>query len=155
MQQKRNSVKAKHEYFLISKNTEEIVVDTSIERTYMLSDHRPIQLHLLSSPFIRGRGFWMLNNVLLKNTDFIGDCNKTIADTMKSYFDDLKKFKTPTAEQCSNATFNISNTLLPGVIQMEAKASALKFTAGKRKEDKKMKDVLNHKIEMIQDSRQG
>ena len=145
-------MKARLDYFLISKNTAEIVVDKSIDRACMLSDHRTIHLHLSSSPLTRGRGFWRLNNDLLKNTDFIAVFNKTIADTMKSSSKDLKDIETPTAEQCSNATFNINSTLLHDVILMEARAFALKFTARKRKEENLMKDILKHKIEKIQDT---
>ena len=89
--QERNRTKARLDYFLISKNTDEIVVDTSIDRACRLSDHRPIHLHLSYSPFKGGYGFWRLNNDLLKNTGFIAGCNKTIADTMKSYSEDLNK----------------------------------------------------------------
>ena len=57
-----------------------------------------------------------------------------------------------TAEQCSNATFNINSTLLHDVILIEARAFALKFTARKRKEENLMKDILKHKTEKIQDT---
>ena len=64
----------------------------------------------------------------------------------------VKNIETPTAEQYSNFTFNINNTLLHDVIIMEARAFALKFTERKRKEDNLMKDILKHKIEKIQDT---
>ena len=53
--QRKNRTKARLDYFLISGNTAEIVVDTSTERACNLSDHRPINIELSSSPFVRGR----------------------------------------------------------------------------------------------------
>ena len=44
--QKKNRTKARLDYYLISKNTTEIVSEVYIDRTLNNSDHRPIHLHI-------------------------------------------------------------------------------------------------------------
>ena len=62
-----NQTKARLDYFLISDNTAEIVFVTNIDRACNLSDHKPINIELSPSPFVKEGGFWRLNNELLKN----------------------------------------------------------------------------------------
>ena len=110
------------DYYLISKNTAEIVSEVYIDRTSNLSDHRPIRLHISPSALKRGRGFWHFNNTLLKDANFVESCNRTIADTMKMHSPDLQRYKNPDSETCATAEFEIGHTLLQDVIMMEPRA---------------------------------
>ena len=93
--QRRNHTKARIDYFLLSRNTTELLTGASIGRACKLSDHRPIYFQISSSTFKKGRGFWRFDNDLLKTMDFIAGCNRVIADTMKSYSNILKNIDNP------------------------------------------------------------
>ena len=84
--QRRNCPKAIIDYFLLSRNTTELVIGASIGRACKLSDLRPIYLQIYSSTFKMGRIFWRFDNELLKTMDFINGCNRVIADSLQRQY---------------------------------------------------------------------
>ena len=81
-----------------------------------------------------------------KFMDFIAGCHKIIADTMKSYSDNLKDIENPTAELCIRADFSISYTLFHNVILMEIRAYAMNFAANRKREEQRIRKVLEEKM---------
>ena len=71
---------------------------------------------------------------------------------MKTYSEDLSNIENQTVEQCANANFSISYMLLHEVILMEARVFLMEFTVKKKKEDIRMKTVLEKKIDKIHNS---
>ena len=101
---------------------------------------------------MRETGFLRFNNSFLKDAEFIEDCNKVIANTMKMYDNKPQLIDNPNAKQFAYATFQINHTLLHDVILMEARAFTIKYTAKKRIEANFIKNSLHIKIQEIQDS---
>ena len=90
--QKKNRTKAPRlDYFLLSRNSLDLVTGLNIGRACTLSDHRPIHLQLAPSLVQNGRGFWKFYNNLLKDMG----CNNVIADLMKTYLTKLKEIDSP------------------------------------------------------------
>ena len=63
--------------------------------------------------------------------EFIEGCNAIIASTIIAYSGRLKEIELPTADQCANAKFDISYTLLHNVILMEVRSFTMKFVTTK------------------------
>ena len=56
--QTNNYTRAQLDYFLMSKNTTEIISKVGMDRVSNLSDHRLIPLHMSFSRVQKGKGFW-------------------------------------------------------------------------------------------------
>ena len=76
--QTKNYTRARLDYFIISKNTTKIISKVGMDHVFNLSDHRPILLHMSFSRVQKGKGFWMFNNALLNDFEFIQGCNDVI-----------------------------------------------------------------------------
>ena len=123
----RNHTRARLDYFLVSEISTKNVKETGIGRACRLSDQRPIHLQISLTEIKKGRGFWRLKNSLLKDLDYIKECNEVIKRTMKQYSEELKNIEDPSTEQYCDAKLDISNTLLHDVILMEVRSMTLRF----------------------------
>ena len=74
-QQATNREKVRLDYYLVSRNTERYITNAHIGRASALSDHRPIFVTITPVTLPMGRGFWKLNNSILRDTDFVTGCN--------------------------------------------------------------------------------
>ena len=131
--QARNHTRARLDYFLVSETSTENVKETGIDHASRLSDHRLIHLQISLTEIKKGRVFWRLKNSLLKDLDYIKECNKVIKRTMKQYSEELRNIEDPSIEQYCDAKSDISNTLLHDVILMEVRSMTLRFEACKKR----------------------
>ena len=72
------------DFYLISENMFQFVTDTKIIPGYR-ADHSGITLKLKLIDSERGRGYWKLNNTLLKVKDNVSLIKNTLDDVKKTY----------------------------------------------------------------------
>ena len=67
------------DFFLMPEGQVDVVEDCEIEASF-LSDHTPVVMVLKLVKEMRRTGYWKLNNLLLKNKDYVEEINKIILD---------------------------------------------------------------------------
>ena len=99
-----------------------------------------------------GQGFWRLNNSLLKDLDYIKECNEVIKKIMKQYSEELRNIAEPFNEQYCEAKADISSTFLHDVILMEVGSMTLGYEARKKREQRKKMARIGKRIDKTQNS---
>ena len=75
---------ARLDFFLVSNTLFPYIAKTSISPGVQ-SDHSIISLSIDFNKFNRGRGFWKMNNALLKDTEYVLKVKSVIRDIVKQY----------------------------------------------------------------------
>ena len=93
-----------------------------------------------------------VKNSLVKDLEYINECNKVIKKTMTQYSEELKNIIEPTNEQYCDAKPDISYTLLHDVILMEVRSMTFKYEASKKREKGKQRTRIEKRIDEIHNS---
>ena len=114
----------------------------------ILSDHRPIYLHISLSKFQKGRGFWRLNGDFLTEPEYVFGCNNVNERVIFQYserqsLDDSPEL--PDQEPASRSLL-ISHILLLDVLLLEVRAYSLKYAANLKKKMLNKTEELNDLI---------
>ena len=73
--QTRNYTRAWLDYFLINDVFLDLIKKVGVGKETILSDHRPIYLHISLSKVQKGRGFWRLNGDFLNEPEYVFGIN--------------------------------------------------------------------------------
>ena len=63
----------------------DLIKKVGVGKETILSDHRPIYLHISLSKFQKGRGFWRLNGDFLTEPEYVFGCNNVIERVIFQY----------------------------------------------------------------------
>ncbi|HBI39496.1 MAG TPA: hypothetical protein DDY16_00910, partial [Tenacibaculum sp.] len=134
---------------LVSENSLPFISNTSIDPA-ILTDHSLISMTLDFTKFKRGRGYWKMNNSLLKDQVYIKGVKKIIRATTKQY-----AAVNMSDEYWENACFsdlgtiplNINHQLFFDVLLMEIRGETIKYSSFKKKERSNQENFLREKID--------
>ena len=127
---------ARLDFFLISNSLFPFISKASIEPG-ILSDHSLPGIEIDFRKFQRGRGFWKLNNSLLRDEKYVDLVKKSIKKVCKIYADDQYSedfIENATPEQLQQISFKINPQLFYDMLQLEIRGETIKYSAAKKKE---------------------
>ena len=143
---------ARLDFFLISDTLFPYVAKTSISPGVQ-SDHSIISLSIDFNRFHRGRGFWKMNNVLLKDTEYVAKVKSVIRETVKQYseanFTD-EEFEQLDACQLQGIPLNINPQLFFDTLLLEIRGMTLKYSGAKKRERQTNEKLLLHELERLE-----
>ena len=157
------------DYFLISNSLLPFVQKVEILQK-CFSDHSPILLEIDFAKFKRGRGFWKMNNSLLKIPEYV----KIIKDTIKKitcqyavvngdseFFEQssdqmLENFYlSQTPESLQTLPLKINPELFFDTLMMEIRRVTILYSASMKRERNARELLLNHDIEILENQIQA
>ena len=163
-QQFNQNKMARLDYFLISSSLLPYVQNTSI-LPGICSDHCPIVLDVDFARFIRGRGFWKLNNSLLKEPDYVELVKNAIKNVSCQYAkvnDDNDFFLNATADELQSfldlhspeslqaLEFKINPQQFLDVLFLEIRRITIKYSANKKRERTAQQQAVLHDIAALE-----
>ena len=77
--------KARLDYFLVNDDALDLVKKVGIGKESILSDHRPIYLHISLSKVQKGSGFWRLKGDFLTEPEYVFGVNNVIERVISQY----------------------------------------------------------------------
>ena len=117
---KPNLIQCRLDFFLISAGLANMVRHISINSGY-LSDHSVVNLILKTEETEKGPGYWKLNCSLLKDTEYVKIVKETINNCDNQYSES-----------------GIDELLLWETMKMEIRGATIRYSAQKRKKEKKL-----------------
>ena len=157
------------DYFLISNSLLPFVQKVEILQK-CFSEHSPILLEIDFAKFKRGRGFWKMNNSLLKMPEYV----KIIKDTIKKitcqyavvngdseFFEQssdqmLENFYlSQTPESLQTLPLKINPELFFETLMMEIRRVTILYSASMKRERNARELLLNHDIEILENQIQA
>ena len=163
-QQFNQNKMARLDYFLVSSSLLPYVQNTSI-LPGICSDHCPVVLDIDFTKFMRGRGFWKLNNSLLNDSEYVQlvkDSIKNVSCQYAKVNDDRDFFINATVEELQeflvlqspeslqNLKFNINPQQFLDVLLLEIRRITIKYSANKKKERTAHEQSILHDIENLE-----
>ena len=147
---------ARLDFFLISRTLFPFVTHTNI-KAGIQSDHSIIGIKIDFSKFIRGRGFWKLNNSLLKEPSYVELVKNVIIDTTFLYAEKTANFTytrefldTLSNEELQNVPLSINDELFFDLLCLEIRGQSIKFATIKSRKEKAEYASLLHNVEYLE-----
>ena len=152
------------DFFLISNSLLPFIHKVDIMPT-CYSDHCPILLEIDFSRFSRGKGFWKMNNSLLKDSNYVEIVKNTIKRVTCQYalnkdtflasnevptdtFEDFIANQTPESLQSLPSALNPE--LFLDTLMMEIRGDTIMYSSQKKREQNRLENVLKNEIEILE-----
>ena len=136
---------ARLDYFLVSENMSQYVVDAEIIPGYR-TDHSGITLKLKLLESERGKGYWKFNNTLLKDNEYVTLIKNTIEDVKKTYVNNGNDVNIANDE----IQFNITDQLFLETLLMMIRGNTIKYSSEKKKKRVKEENALEEDIKRLE-----
>ena len=137
---------ARLDYFLVSENISQYVVDAEIIPGYR-TDHSGITLKLKLLESERGKGYWKFNNTLLKDNEYVTLIKNTIEDVKKTYVNNGNDVNIANDE----IQFNINDQLFLETLLMMIRGNTIKYSSEKKKRKRvKEENALEEDIKRLE-----
>ena len=139
---RRNPVRkqSRLDFFLVNENIFPYVHDTSIIPGFR-TDHSSILLKLKLYDNERGRGYWKLNNSLLKDRKYVQIVKETINEVKSTYINHNQD----TNVSDENIIFDINDQLFLETLLLIIRGKTIQYSSFKKKKVKKRKINLRVK----------
>ena len=147
---RRNPVKlSRLDYFIASSSLADLVHSVSIKHGYK-TDHSLIEINLLLSKFNRGRGRWLFNTDLLKDTEYIQLINNTIYDQRVAYAVPVYNMTNFLNMDEFEVQYSINDDLLLEVIIMKLREVTISYSIKKKKQLNNQENILIKEINILE-----
>ena len=145
---RRNPVRkqARLDFFLVNENIFPYVHDTSIIPGFR-TDHSSILLKLKLYDNERGRGYWKLNNSLLKDRKYIQIVKETINEVKSTYINHNQD----TNVSDENIIFDINDQLFLETLLLIIRGKTIQYSSFKKKKSQEEENKLESEIKVIED----
>ena len=147
---KKNPIQqARLDYFLISQNLTDIVIDSKISPGYR-SDHSLISLKIILNTFARGKGLWKFNCSLLKNIEYLNLVNATIHDEKLKYAVPVYNIDKISEIDDNDIQFTISNKTFFEMLLLRIRGETIRFSSVIQKKERDREQKLIDDINSIE-----
>ena len=145
---RRNPVRkqARLDFFLVNENIFPYVHDTSIIPGFR-TDHSSILLKLKLYDNERGRGYWKLNNSLLKDRKYVQIVKETINEVKLTYINHNQD----TNVSDENIIFDINDQLFLETLLLIIRGKTIQYSLFKKKKSQEEENKLESEIKVIED----
>ena len=127
---------ARLDYFLISDNISQFVMDSQIIPGFR-TDHNSIILKLKLHENDRGKGYWKFNNTLLKDKEYVKIVKNVINEVKQTYVLNINDLET--ANNNEIILFNINDQLFLETLLMTIRGNTIKYSSEKKKRPSRRK----------------
>ena len=113
------------------------------------TDHSGILLKLKLQESVRGPGYWIFNNTLLKDKDYVKIVKQTINEIKRTYI--INENDLEIADNNETIQFNISDQLFLETLFMIIRGNTIKYSSEKKKKRSKIEEnILKKEINMLE-----
>ena len=147
---------ARLDFFLISRTLFPFITKTNINAGIQ-SDHSIISIKIDFSKFIRGRGFWKLNNSLLKDPSYIKVVKNIFLEITSLYAANNANFTYTreflgnlSPEELQNVPLSINDELFFDLLCLEIRGQTIKFATIKSRKEKEDYASRLHNVELLE-----
>lgn len=141
--------KARLDFFLISEELSTIVDSITMKPGYR-TDHSSVELELKLSEFVKGKGFWKMNNLLLKDLDYVKQVKRTIKNVTEKYAVPIYNFENLDQIPCNEISFTINDQALFEQLLLEIRGMTIPYASKKKKEKLREEDELKISINLLE-----
>ena len=135
--EEKNPIKqARLDFFLISCELSPFIQTIEYENSYR-SDHSPVVLHIKTTDFVQGRGYWKFNNSLLSDKEYIQTIKTLIIDIERQYAALVYNINEIQNIKDSEIVFQISDSLFFDTLLMEIRGKSISFSTYKKRKLKR------------------
>ena len=148
----RGNKRSRLDFFLTSPDLLPFVEDTDIIPA-ISSDHSMPSLIIDFSRFQRGKGFFIFNNSLLGDKDYVLMINETIKSVTSFYAEDLydKSFlEKMSPEEQQNIVLNIDPQLFLECLLLEIRGKTIGYCAWQKKNKLESKRLATQRLELLE-----
>ena len=130
---KKNPIKqARLDYFLISESLLNLAPYVKFENSYR-SDHCPVVMGVKTNEFLKGRGFWKLNNSLLADKEYVNLIKEKIKNIKLQYACPIYNFNNIDSIENDKIQFMLSDQLFLDTLLMEIRGKSISYSTFKKK----------------------
>ena len=115
-----------------------------------LTDHSMLELNILQSQFIRGRGLWKFNQNLLKDQTYLELINQSIRDEVSKYAAPVYNFESLNDIPEADLQLTISDNLFLEMLLLRIRGETVQYSSIKKKLDSKRESELMSEIERLE-----
>ena len=140
---------ARLDYFLVNTSFLDQIENSTILPGYR-SDHSFLQINIIFTKFIRGKGVWKFNTSLLQNIDYVNTINNII--DLEKYFYAIPVYNLQYLKtiEDSEIQFTISDSLFLEVLLSKIRGETVKFSSGLKKTANDKERILMKDIETLE-----
>ena len=140
---------ARLDYFLVNNSFLDQIQNSTILPGYR-SDHSFLQINIVLSNFIRGKGVWKFNTSLLQNPDYVNTINNIIDIEKQSYAIPVYKPQHLKNIEGAEIQFTISDSLYLEVLLSKIRGETVKFSSNLKKTANDKERTIIKDIEILE-----